>query len=123
MGPYAGADYNLTPFVHSTVDSTTFTMDNPMPESTLTLCQIRLYATVPDYGFGLRIQSRSAVSCQLPMHADLQILKFFHFYLFIERVLTFEGKHFFDFFTRFETSIQFCILLQKYVLKVFLAFF
>jgi hypothetical protein len=34
MGPYAGVDYNLT-LCHSVVDSNTFTMDNPMPGSTL----------------------------------------------------------------------------------------
>ncbi len=34
MGPYAGDDYNLT-YVQSRVDSNTFTMGNPMPESTL----------------------------------------------------------------------------------------
>ncbi len=43
MGPCAGVDYNLTsPYVHSRVDSNSFTMGNPMPESTLTLCQSRL---------------------------------------------------------------------------------
>jgi hypothetical protein len=35
-GPYAGFDYNLTlPYAHSRVDSKTFTMGNPMSESTL----------------------------------------------------------------------------------------
>jgi hypothetical protein len=38
MGPYAGVDYNLT-YVHFRVDSNTFTMDNPMPESTLSPSQ------------------------------------------------------------------------------------
>jgi hypothetical protein len=38
MGPYVGVDYNLTLCdVHSRVDSNTFTMSNPMPESTLNL--------------------------------------------------------------------------------------
>ncbi len=56
MGPYDGVDYSLTnsPYVHSRVDSNTFTMDNPMPESTLTLCQVPFYPTVRDFGFGLR---------------------------------------------------------------------
>ncbi len=36
-----------SPNVHSRVDSNTFTMDNPMPESTLKLCQSRLY---PQFG-------------------------------------------------------------------------
>jgi hypothetical protein len=40
MGPYAGVDPR---YVHSRVDANTFTMGNPMPESTLTLCQSRLY--------------------------------------------------------------------------------
>jgi hypothetical protein len=35
-----------SPHVHSKVDSNTFTMSNPMPESTLTLCQSRLYPPV-----------------------------------------------------------------------------
>ena len=35
MGPYDGADYITSPYVHSRVDSKTFTMGNPMPESTL----------------------------------------------------------------------------------------
>ncbi len=42
MGPYAGVDYNLTLHVYSRVDSNTFNMGNPMPESTLTLRQSRL---------------------------------------------------------------------------------
>ncbi len=33
MGPYAGVDYT-SPYVHSRVDSNTFTLGNPMPEST-----------------------------------------------------------------------------------------
>ncbi len=54
MGPYAGVDYNLT--VHSRVDSNTFTRQ-PMPESTLTQCQSRLYLPVRDFGFGLKYLS------------------------------------------------------------------
>jgi hypothetical protein len=42
-----------SPYVHSSVDSTTFTMDNPMPESILTLCQSRRFPPVRDFGFGL----------------------------------------------------------------------
>ncbi len=42
------------PYVYSRVDSNTFTMVNPMPESTLTLCQSRLYLTVRDFRFGIR---------------------------------------------------------------------
>jgi hypothetical protein len=42
-----------SPYVHSRVDSDAFTMDigNPMPESTLTLCQSRLYPPVMDFGW------------------------------------------------------------------------
>ncbi len=50
MGPFAGFDYN-SPYVPSRVDSNTFTMGNPMPESTLTLCL--LYPPVRDFGFSL----------------------------------------------------------------------
>ncbi len=39
--------------VDAKVDSDTFTMGNPMPESTLTLCQSRRYPPVRDLGFGL----------------------------------------------------------------------
>ncbi len=38
MEPYAGVDYNLTLCQLQSRLSNTFTMDNPMPESTLTLC-------------------------------------------------------------------------------------
>ncbi len=54
MGAYAGVNYNLTFYVHSRVDSNTFTMGNPVPESTLTLWQSRLYPLARDIGFGLR---------------------------------------------------------------------
>ncbi len=50
MVPCSGVDFNLTlPYVHSRVDSKTFIMDNPMPESTSTLCQSRLYPPVRDW--------------------------------------------------------------------------
>jgi hypothetical protein len=46
-----------SPYFHSRVnDSNTFTMGNTMPESTLTLCQSRLYPLVRDFGFGLWFQ-------------------------------------------------------------------
>ncbi len=48
MGPYAVVDYNL-PLVDSCVDSNTFTMGNPMPESTLSICQN--LSPVRDLGF------------------------------------------------------------------------
>ncbi len=44
----------ISPHVPSRVNSNAFTMGNPMPESTLTLCQSRLYLPVRDFGFGLR---------------------------------------------------------------------
>ncbi len=47
-------EFTITsPYVHSRVDSNTFTMGNPMPESTLTLCLRRLYPPVRDFRFGL----------------------------------------------------------------------
>jgi hypothetical protein len=52
--PMPGADYITPPYVHFRVDTNTFTMGNPMPESTLTLCQSRLYPPVRDFEFGLR---------------------------------------------------------------------
>jgi hypothetical protein len=42
-----------SPHVHSRVDSNTFTMGNPMPEPTLTLCKRRLYSPARDFGFSL----------------------------------------------------------------------
>jgi hypothetical protein len=45
----------ISPYGHFRVDSNTFTMGNPMPESTLTLCQSWLYPSVRDFGFGLRL--------------------------------------------------------------------
>jgi hypothetical protein len=42
-----------SPYVDSRVDYNTCTMSNPMPESTLTLCQSRLYIPVRDLVFGL----------------------------------------------------------------------
>jgi hypothetical protein len=41
-----------SPYVHSRVDYNTFTMGNRMPESTLILCQSRLYIS-PILGFCL----------------------------------------------------------------------
>jgi hypothetical protein len=54
MGPYARVDCNLLtlcPFHR--VDTVTFAMGKSMPESTLALCQSRLYP-VRYFGFGLR---------------------------------------------------------------------
>ncbi len=52
-----------SPYVHSSADSkNTFTMGlgNPMSESTLTLCQSRLYPKVRDFVFGLCCKIHSA---------------------------------------------------------------
>ncbi len=44
-----------SPYVHFKVDSNTFTMGHPLPESTLTLCQSRLHPPSQRlFGFGLR---------------------------------------------------------------------
>jgi hypothetical protein len=48
--------------VRSIVDSNTFIMGNPMPESTLTLCQSRLYPPVRDFGFGLRVKELESIA-------------------------------------------------------------
>jgi hypothetical protein len=48
--PYAGDTTIISPYVHARGDSNTFTMGNPMPESTLTLCQSRLYPPVRGLG-------------------------------------------------------------------------
>ncbi len=54
LDPYA--ELTMTsPYVYYRVDSYTFTMGNPMPESTLTLCQSLLYPPVRDFAFALRL--------------------------------------------------------------------
>jgi hypothetical protein len=59
-------------YVHSRVDSNTFTMGNLVPESTLTLYQSRLYPPVRDFGFGLRLKNVRVIWCSLLslMHLD-----------------------------------------------------
>ena len=60
-----------SPYVHR-VDSNTFTcvMGNPMPESTLTLRQSRLYPPVRDFGFGLSWPSISIIALrEYPFYA------------------------------------------------------
>ncbi len=42
-----------SPYADSRVDSGSFTMGNPKPESTVTLCQSLLYSPVRDLRFGL----------------------------------------------------------------------
>ncbi len=44
------------------VDSYTFTMGSPMPESTLNLCQSRLYPPVRDLWFGFSAPSLSSIN-------------------------------------------------------------
>jgi hypothetical protein len=58
-GSYAG--------VQSRVDSNTFTMGNPMLESTLTLRQSRPYPPDKDFGFALRA---FALISRITEHAD-----------------------------------------------------
>ncbi len=50
MGPDAGVDYN-SPYVHSRVDSITFTLSNPILSL---LCQNRLYPPVRDLASGFK---------------------------------------------------------------------
>jgi hypothetical protein len=50
-----------SPYLHSRVDSNTFTMGNPVQESTLTLRQSRLYPLLRDFGSGLRLHTISTV--------------------------------------------------------------
>jgi hypothetical protein len=46
MGPYAGVDYIISPYVDFRFDSNTCTIRDPMIETTLTLCQSQLYPPV-----------------------------------------------------------------------------
>jgi hypothetical protein len=81
MGPYAGADYNLI-LCLLRVDSNTFTMGNPMPESTSSLCQSRFYSPVRDLPFAKKTPvSESTLTlclCRASMHSffiDCQSLR------------------------------------------------
>jgi hypothetical protein len=67
MGPYAEVDYNFN--LISTPESTP-THGNPMPESTLALCQSRLYPPVGDFGFGLWMVPTGA-GVQMPANITL----------------------------------------------------
>jgi hypothetical protein len=54
MGPYIPELTINSTYVHySRVGSNTFTVGNPMPESTLTLCHSQLYPPVRDFRFSL----------------------------------------------------------------------
>ncbi len=53
------------------VDSNTFTMGSPMPESTFTLCQSRLYPPVRDFGFGLRATIFDNLTTTIDGNAEL----------------------------------------------------
>ncbi len=66
MVPYAGVDYNLT-----LCPLRTFTMGNPMTESTLTQCQSRLYPPVPDFGFDL--SALLATVATVPVSTDCKV--------------------------------------------------
>jgi hypothetical protein len=70
-----------SPYVHSTVNSNIFTMENRMPESTLTLCQSQLYPPpVRNFGFNLytvredferfRVVRQSSLLC---LHAVMRV--------------------------------------------------
>ncbi len=63
MGPYAEVDYNLTscPLL-SRLQHIYSIMDDPMPESTLTLCQSRLFPLVRDFWIWPQLVVRAAAS-------------------------------------------------------------
>ncbi len=50
---------------------THYIMGNPMPESTLTLCQSRLYPAVRDFGFGLRVKELESIAKVLEPRTSL----------------------------------------------------
>ncbi len=53
IGPYVGVDYNLTLCpLHSRLQH--IYRSSPMTESTLTLCQSRLYSPVRNFAFGFK---------------------------------------------------------------------
>jgi hypothetical protein len=60
MGPsYSVPELTVTSaYVHSRVDSNTFTMGKPVPESTLTLCKSRLF---PSQGLWILPQKANTV--------------------------------------------------------------
>jgi hypothetical protein len=67
MGPYAGVGYNLTVcplqsrLQHIYHGQPYARVDlNPMPESTLTLCQRRLYPPVRNFDFGFSLLGEGA---------------------------------------------------------------
>ncbi len=63
MVPYTEVDYKTSSlYVQSCVDSKTFRMEYPMPESTLTLCQSRLYPPVRDFWILPQLVVRAAAS-------------------------------------------------------------
>ncbi len=69
MGPYAGEDYNITLCpLQSRLKH--IAMGNPMPESTLTLCQSRLHPAVRDLGFGLCIKPGLEISLSLSLEIN-----------------------------------------------------
>ena len=76
MGPYAGVDYNLTLCPLQSRHSNTFTMRNPMPESTLTRFRRTSDGEVipgPEQGFDIvggyfSADLKSSLSHSLNMH-------------------------------------------------------
>jgi hypothetical protein len=69
-----------SPYVHSRVDSNTFTIGNPLPDSTLTLCQSRLCPPVRVLGkWPLDISRRFVLH---PFLLTLNIPSHFPFFLF-----------------------------------------
>ncbi len=68
----------------SRVDSNTFTMGNPMPESTSALCQSRLYPPDRDLGFGLWAPSAKPIAVYSPVcHGGIYIHKCKLYYIYL----------------------------------------
>jgi hypothetical protein len=65
-------------YVHSKAHCNTFTMGNPVPQSTITLCQSRLYPPVRDFGFSLRLcYTVTYIYTFLPTKQQSHTFKFF----------------------------------------------
>ncbi len=74
-----------SPYVHSRVDSNTFTIGNPMPDSTLTLCQSRV-DFIPQSGLKTP-HSAEVVSgrASIPLRSSL-VLNFFYTHTSLPRI-------------------------------------
>jgi hypothetical protein len=79
MGPYAGVDYNLTLCpLRSQLHGTHLPLGNPGLESTLTLCQSRLYPPVRTLDLAFVIYSLHADVCSaLPWVENMKRVKIF----------------------------------------------